>query len=315
MSDMVKHITGYSNNKMLKVVFFTYNGWAFGTIHHALCKELFKHNIYANVLDWTAKYSDDEYKLLDKTYDVFVTNPEAVLHLYHKGIPLKKIVTIAHEQWDLLLAKRDSGLEFFNEVREFAVISDILVTKSEEFGIARKPKITPLGIHFDMFVSDIHPELKILGYGGHKETLNFFGVDRKRGHLVEKAVNDIEGIQLTVHGYYNHLCMPSYYKNIDGLIMSSLEEAGGLPAMEAAAAGRLVLGTPVGYFKHNASKGAGVELPLDEETFVPKIKQHLMYYRDNPSEYRQKCQSIQQFARENYDWSNVINYWIEVLEK
>jgi glycosyltransferase involved in cell wall biosynthesis len=300
---------------MLKVLFFTYNGWAFGTIHHALCKELYKHNIYANVLDWTGKYSDEEFNLLKEKYDIFVTNPEAVLHLYYKGIPFNRIVTVAHGQWDLLLAKKNNGVDFFNEVKEYAVISDILSKKSKEFEIPREPKITPIGIHFDMFVSDIHPELKVLGYGGHKETRNFFDIDIKRGHLVEKAVSDIDGLQLTVHGYYNHLCMPSYYKKIDGLIMSSCEEAAGLPVMEAAAAGRLVLGTPVGYFEHNASKGAGIELPLDEENFVPKAKQHLMYYRDNPSEYRQKCQTIQQFARENYDWSCVIKYWIEILEK
>jgi glycosyltransferase involved in cell wall biosynthesis len=300
---------------MLKVLFYTFNGWAFGTIHQALCKELYKHNIYASVLDWTIAYRPEEYAYLNKLYDVFVTNPEAVMHLHNWGIPFNKIVTVAHGQWDLLLAKKNNGVDFFNEVKEFAVISDILAKKSKEFEIPREPKITPIGIHFDMFVSDIHPELKMLGYAGHKETKNFSEVDIKRGYLVEQAVQGIEGLELTFHGYYHYLCMPSYYTNIDGLIMSSSEEAGGLPAMEAAASGRLVLGTPVGYFQHNASKGAGIELPLDEGNFVPKARQHLLYYRDNPSEYRQKCQSIQQFARENYDWSSVIKLWIEILEK
>lgn len=298
---------------MLKVLFYTQNRWAFGTIHHALCKELYKHNIYANLLDWTQPYSDDEIKLLNNTYDIFVTNPEAVIPLHSRGIPLNKIITIAHAEWDLLLAKNNNGIDFFNEVKGFAVISDILVTKSSEFGITRIPKITPIAIHFDMFYSKIHSELKTLGYAGLTERLNFSGIEVKRGHLVQQVIDEIEGINLVVHGNYNHLCMPSYYKTIDALIMSSSEEAGGLPIMEAAAAGRLVLGTPLGNFEHNASKGGGIELPLSEIEFVQKAKEYLVYYRDNPLEYKQKCESIQQFARENYDWSYVINKWIELL--
>jgi glycosyltransferase involved in cell wall biosynthesis len=164
-----------------------------------------------------------------------------------------------------------------------------------------------------MFYSKIHSELKTLGYAGLTERINFSGIEIKRGHLVQQVINEIEGINLVVHGNYNHLCMPSYYKTIDALIMSSSEEAGGLPIMEAAAAGRLVLGTPLGNFEHNASKGGGIELPLSEIEFVQKAKEYLVYYRDNPLEYKQKCESIQQFARENYDWSYVINKWIELL--
>ena len=299
---------------MKKVLFYTQNRWAFGSIHHALCKELYRHGIYANLLDWTQQYTADEFNLLNKTYDIFVTNPEAVLSLHRSGIPLNKIVTIAHAQWDLLLARRDSGLDFFNEVREFAVISTILKTKAAEFGIVREPKITPIGIHVDMFKSNIHQELKIIGYSGLKVTVNFFGEDCKRGHLVEKAVNDVAGLQLAVHENYNHLCMPSYYKTIDCIIQSSTEEAGGLPAMEGAAAGRLVIGTPVGFLGENGARGAGIVVPLNEQGFIEETVKHLIYYRDNPAEYRQYCESAQQFARENYDWSVVIDKWIEILE-
>jgi len=299
---------------MKKVLFYTQNRWAFGSIHHGLCKELYRHGIYANLLDWTQTYTAEEFNLLNKTYDIFVTNPEAVLSLHRSGIPLDKIVTIAHAQWDLLLARRDSGLDFFNEVREFAVISTVLKTKAAEFGIVRQPKITPIGIHVDMFKSNIHQELKTIGYSGLKVTLNFFNEDCKRGHLVEKAVNDVAGLQLVVHGNYNHLCMPSYYKTIDCIIQSSTEEAGGLPAMEGAAAGRLIIGTPVGFLGENSARGAGIVVPLDEQRFVEETVKHLIYYRDNPIEYQQCCESTQQFAREHYDWSVVIDKWIEILE-
>jgi glycosyltransferase involved in cell wall biosynthesis len=97
------------------------------------------------------------------------------------------------------------------------------------------------------------------------------------------------------------------------VIQSSLEESGGLATMEGAAAGRLIIGTPVGYLGANGARGAGILVPLDEEGFLKETAKHLNYYRDNPTEYRQKCESMQQFARENYDWSVVIQNWVEVL--
>jgi glycosyltransferase involved in cell wall biosynthesis len=297
----------------MKVLFYTQNRWAFGSIHHALCKELYKKNIYANLLDWTQHYTDEEFKLLNKTYDVFVTNPEAVVSLHYKGIPLNKIVTIAHGQWDLLLAKQNHGVDFYNHIKGYGVISEILKSKSSEFGISRVPTITKLGIHFDMFYDSIHDGLSVVGYAGQKECLNFFKQEIKRAKLVEEAVQNLEGIKLVTHGDYNHLCMPGYYKDIDCLLMASTEEAGGLPVMEAAAAGRLVMGTPVGYFEHNANNGAGIELPMDQQSFIHKAKEHIVYFRDNPNQYRQQCQMSQEFARQNYDWSVVIDKWLSLL--
>ena len=109
--------------------------------------------------------------------------------------------------------------------------------------------------------------------------------------------------------------MPAYYNKIDSLIMSSLEEAGGLPAMEAAAAGKLVIGTPVGYFEENGKYGGGILVPLDELGFLNETRKNLMYYKDNPKEYKEKCEEIQNYARENYDWSKTIHSWVELFSQ
>ena len=299
---------------MKKVLFYTQNRWAFGSLHHGLCKELYKYNIYANLLDWTATYTSEEFELLNNTYDLFVTNPDAVLLLhYNYGIPLNKIIAIAHEQWDILLAKKEADIDFYPELHSYAVISQVLKDKSIEFNISVVPSIVKVGIHFDVFYQSIHNSLTNIGYGGRKETLNFFGVDRKRGHLVEKVVSNIKDLNLVSHNYYNHLCMPGYYNKIDALVMSSLEDAGGLPAMEAAAAGKLIIGTPVGYFEENGKHGGGVLVPLDELGFLNETRKTLLHYRDNPKEYMEKCEEIQNYARENYDWSETIHSWVELF--
>jgi glycosyltransferase involved in cell wall biosynthesis len=230
---------------MKRVLFYTQNRWAFGSIHHGLCKELYKHGIYANLLDWTIPYSQHEFDFLNRTYDVFVTTPEAVIPLHQRGIALNKIVSIAHGQWDILLAKRNSGVDFYSRLKGYAVISDVLKNKSIEFGVNRIPDIVKLGIHTDVFKRNISDRLLVVGYAGMKETKNFFGEEIKRGKLVEDAVTGMN-VDLRSFPEMNHLCMPSYYGIVDCVVMSSTEEAGGLPMMEAAAAGRLTIGTPVG---------------------------------------------------------------------
>jgi hypothetical protein len=299
---------------MKKIIFFTQNRWAFGSIHHALCKELFKHNIYANLLDWTQPYTHEEFKLLLDTYDLIVTMPDAVM-LTHRtwNVPLNKIVAIAHEQWDILLAKKQDEFDFYPHIQAFGVISQSLYNNCKDWNMSVMPKIVETGVHFDLFYAKPSEQLKTIGYGGAKGTLNFYGVDRKRGHLVEKACSGIENIELQAAGSYNYLCMPGYYKTVDSVIMSSLEEAGGLPMFEAAAAGRLPIGTPVGFFKDNAPKGGGVMVPLDEEGFIKEASEAILYYRDNPKAYVDKCLEVQAFAKDNYDWSKKISMWLDIL--
>jgi glycosyltransferase involved in cell wall biosynthesis len=299
---------------MKKVLFFTQNRWAFGSIHHALCKELYKHNIYANLLDWTVQYSKDEFKHLQNTYDIFVTNPDAVLPLhYNYDVPLNKIITIAHGQWDILLAKQNADQDFYPHLKGFAVISNVLKRKCIEWSISVIPKVVEVGIHFDMFYDSPSSSLRYIGYGGAKKTTNFFGVEIKRGELIEQVVDCIDNVELVPHSFYNHLCMPGYYKNLDCVVMGSIEEAGGLPMLESAAAGRLPIGTPVGYFEENSQRGGGILLPLEETSFKEQLKNTLEFYRDNPIDYKNKCLEVQAYARDNYDWSKKIDKWLDLF--
>jgi len=299
---------------MKKVLFFTQNRWAFGTIHHGLIKELYKHGIYSNLLDWCVTYTEEEFNLLTDVYDIIVTMPEAVLSLhYNYKVPLEKIVTVAHGQWDILLARQEANMDFYPQLKGFGVISNILKSKCNEWNISRVPDVVELGIHFDHFYSEPSNKLNMIGYGGSNETKNFFKQEIKRPNLIPYIVENIKDIHLYKHSFYNHLCMPAYYKQVDCIIMSSIEEAGGLPMMEAAAAGRLVIGTPVGYFEENGPRGGGIVVPLDEESFIEKTKEAILFYRDNPTIYKIKCKQIQQYARDNYDWSKKIQPWLELL--
>lgn len=299
---------------MRKVCFFTQNRWAFGSIHHGLAKELWKHGIYANLLDWTQGYTADEFKLMRDSYDVFVTMPDAVLALHYRyGVELDRIIAIAHGQWDILLAKEKADQDFYPRLRGFGVISEVLKSKCCEWGISRIPKIVELGIHTEIYEGKIPERMEVVGYAGSGETNNWFGQEIKRPKLIEQAVLEVEGVELKKHQFYNHLAMPGYYREVDAVVMASIEEAGGLPMMECAAAGRLPMGTPVGYFEKNGTMGGGIRLPLEENQFVKELKIWLEYYRDNPSRYQSRCEEAREFARSNYDWKFKIKNWIDLF--
>jgi glycosyltransferase involved in cell wall biosynthesis len=107
--------------------------------------------------------------------------------------------------------------------------------------------------------------------------------------------------------------MPSFYKTVDSIVMASSEEGAGLPMMEAAAAGKLCIGTPVGYFEHNGPKGGGIVVPVEETQFIEKTANVLNFYKSDPAEYHKKCLDIQSYAREHYDWSKFIEPWVNFL--
>lgn len=298
---------------MKKILFYIENKWAFGSIHFGLCKELYKHGFYCNVLDWDLEYTLEEFYLLNDTYDLIVTTPPFVLKLHRKyQVPLKKISAIAHGQWDILLAKKNADFDFYPHLHSFAGISNVLVKKCQEWNFAMLPKVVETGIHFEFFNSKVPEQLNIVGYGGAKKTFNFWGEEIKRGHLVEESVKR-SGLQIKTHNFYNFNCMPSYYRSIDCIIMSSSEEAGGLPVMEAAATGRLPIGTPVGYFEEHAENGAGILVPIEQESFVEKTTEVLNFYKENPEEFKKRCLSVQEYARENFDWSKKIDQWINLF--
>ena len=301
---------------MKKVLFFTQNRWAFGSIHQGLIKELYKNGVYANLIDYTIGYSQEEFKFLLDIYDYFVTNPETIPPLMSYGVPTKRIVAVAHAEWDIYVSARDLVHNMTNwwDLHSYGGISDKLVNMFNSLNPHSKVKAQRVtnGINFDAFYTKPSDSLKRVGFGGKMVGCNFFGVDIKRGNLVQK-VTEVAGLEFAPNGTYHYLAMPGYYKAVDALIMASTEEAAGMPMLEAAAAGRLCIGTPVGYFKDNGLKGGGHIVNLNEENFIEETLDILQYYKYNNDAYKKKCLEIQEYARENYDWSKVVDQWIKLF--
>jgi glycosyltransferase involved in cell wall biosynthesis len=298
---------------MKKVIFFFEDNWAFGSIHRALEKELYKNNIYSNVLDWRNSYSSDEIKYLVDIYDYFVTIPNVVEHLINGGIPLEKIICVAHSAFDIFQSIHDCAYkrtDLYN-IHNYAVINEELKYIAQFGGVQKEVKIVKNGIHFDYLYSKPSESLKTVGYSTSMKSTNFFGQDKKRGYIAEKCAK-LSNLNFNPIKDQTFLAMAGYYKTVDCVIQTALEEACGLSMLEAAAAGKLCIGTNTGYLKYHSPK-SGISLPIDENTFIHTCVDILNYYKNNNDKYVDKCLEIQSYARDNYDWSIVIQDWIDLF--
>lgn len=297
---------------MKRVVFFTETEWAFGVIHYELTKYLFEHGITATVMPWNKQYSHLEVVELSDTIDYFVSTPYGIAILIDSyRVAPEKCIAVAHARMDI-----ECLLTFLPEYRArlagYSVVSDWLKQQSIELGVERVPAVTPIGINYKSFFNWPSRELKTVGYAG---AINPDNIHRhiKRPWLVEQVTKSAELTLKIAHGYHNSwVTMPGYYKAVDCVIVASTEEGAGLPALEAAAAGKLVISTPVGIWLAQAGD-SGHTVPIEETAFVEATVGWLNYYRDNPVEYQIKCSETQQHAG-RYDWANVIHHWAELIK-
>lgn len=292
---------------MIRIAIFTETKWAFGAVNSGLIKELYKHGVFGDILDWSLSHDPTAIAGIVDNFDYVITGPTALLELRSYGFPYEKIILVAHGQIDIYNGFRKCGLECFDRVHELAVVSPELVNICKEIGVRRTPRLTPVGICTDFFDAPISTELKTVGYASAIAAPNANGADIKRGYLVREACKRAN-IQLICNDKPLHyLSMYKFYRNVDAIICSSSEETVCLPMLEGATAGKLVMSTPVGYVSRNRN---AIILPAEENAFVEMTAQKLEHYRNNPIEYQIRCNDFKLYAMNHYDWKHVIHHWL-----
>lgn len=302
-------------DRMPRIAFFTFSEWAYGSIHKALIKELYKNGIQADIIDWSRSYTLEEMKCLNEIYDVFMTQTcDGLTVLKKYGISPRKILAVAHGRPDL--QKGLSEGHNYDELLGYAGVSNDLERYSKKLGTKRDMTILQCGVDFEYFYRPISYGLKNIGYAGKFERPDEFDniPDLKRGYLVKRIAEETN-TPLIQTPHMTHLAMPAYYAKIDALMVSSVYESCSLPLLEAAAAGRLPISSPVG-ITQDLDNTPGFILPASDDEYVREGTNVINTMKADPSAHQHKCKQAQEYAREYYAWDRVISPWIKfIVEK
>ena len=310
---------------MKNITFFMEPDWAFGSIHYELSKYLWAEGYNCSLLPWNRSYTYEEFQELNNHNDLWVTNQHGYRFL--KGsynIDPQKCIVITHAKIDIDELIQYNGVDEFSQFRKYGVVSNFLKEYSASVGISRIPELCPLGINYNTFYTTPNFKLTTVGYAGafqERDGLLEYPEDSwpvqlkhlKRSYLVKECAEKA-GLNFSVAQTYHNsfVTMPGFYKSVDCIITPSLNEGAGLPVLEAGAAGKLVLGTPVGHWYEKIGVKGGIELPFPENEFIEKTVEILNYYKNNPTEYHNRCLQIQEHSK-TYDWSNFIESWVNLL--
>jgi Glycosyl transferases group 1 len=312
---------------MKRVVFYVEPDWAFGAVHNELMKWFRIYGYDCRILPWNKSYTLEAMRELDNVTDLWLTTPHGWRFLgydYCCTVP-EKCAVIGHAKIDMAEVIHYHGYGDFDKFYSYACVSPWLSQVSKDLGIQREAKVTPVAINYNMFYGEPSEKLTTLGYAGKFEERNAFTPEQifsdlaqpkyhKRGYLVREIAERL-GLNFKVAEHYHRsfVTMSGYYRSVDCLLIPSTEEGAGLPAMEAGAAGKLVIGTPVGHWKTRITDAGGIEVPIPEDEFVGKTIEYLNYYIAHPKEYRDKCYQIREHAR-TYDWAKVIDSWVNQVK-
>jgi hypothetical protein len=290
-----------------RVLFFFENDWAFGQIYNALIRRLYAYGIHAAILDWGTSRTVEEFQNIQSQFDSIVTVPSVLNSLQSYGIPFSKMVAVAHAEVDIVLGAQRCGIDAYEQLQGYAVIHKDLAEVSKKEGIVREPVVTPNGIDFDYFAQPISAQLNSLGYVGSPKFILSDSSDCKRSYLLKPICDAVE-LPLLWPQRMHYLAMAGHYASIDALLVTSNYEGCGLPAMEAAAAGRLVIAAKTGAFDGNA----GLLCRTPDNEFVRDAIAHIQGCKD-PKVYKAHCERAQQYARDHYDWEHVIDRYVALL--
>jgi glycosyltransferase involved in cell wall biosynthesis len=302
----------------MKIALFGPGDWCIGDTYRTLASLL-----NAKHLNWSVPHRKEDLQGHDRILTQAGEGTHCLVGAYQ--VDRAKIFAVGHAASDIVQWLKCEDNNRLCQYAGFGVISDTLAAESLSMGVTRVPVILRQGIDCSLYASSLPESLKTVGYAAVWERRNEYGVEIKRGKLVQEIANKV-GLSFKSatcpakpgETYYQtettpHEKMPDFYRSVDVVIVSSLQEGGGMPMLEGAAAGRLTIGTPVGDIPRLAYEGFGLLAPLNEEAFVKFAVETLEFYKLHTLEFRSKCESIRQASRKR-DWSNVIQDWIEFLK-
>ena len=303
-------------SKATKILIFGYTSWSHGRVYYDLCAQLQKRNYIIDIINWQERHNDYIGELLS-FYDFVISALDGISILVDVyAVPYDKIIALSHHEMDIRALIDQKEIEVFEKFAGYGVVSYQLYDASAIFGVKRHPLVVQLGVNFDEFYAELPERLATVGYAGSYSHKTIDGIEIKRGDIAEAAVREA-GLAFKVAGWTGEQIsfhdMPDFYKSVDAVLIASVTEGAQMPVKEGAAAGRLVISTPVGDFPLRASQGVGIVAPIESHKYEKFVADKLKYYRENPAAFVEICRKTQDAARQ-LDWSNMIDDWVQLIE-
>jgi glycosyltransferase involved in cell wall biosynthesis len=308
--------TANAKSKATKILIYGYPAWSHGRVYYDVCKHLHSKGYIVDIINWQMNHADHMAQLISY-YDLFISALDGVRTLVEVyGVAAGKVIGLSHHALDIRTVIEQMGVEIFDQLAGYGVVGYQLFDASVIFGVKRHPLVVHLGVNFDELCAEIPDRLATVGYAGSFSQQSVDGIELKRGVLVEEAAREA-GLEFKIAGstagQISFHDMPAFYKSVDAVLISSVTEGAGLPAREGAAAGRLVISTPVGDFPLRASQGLGIVAPIESHKYKKFVAETLKHYKNDPSAFADICQKAQHAAR-HLDWQYMIDDWIELIE-
>jgi glycosyltransferase involved in cell wall biosynthesis len=304
--------------KRTKILIFGYPAWSHGRLFYDLSKNLYKRSHIVDIINWQVNHAAYIVELL-AYYDLVLCSLDGIsilIDIY--GVPPEQIIALSQHEMDMRILISQKGVEIFEKFAGYGVVGYQLYDASAIFGISRRPMVAQHGVAFSEFYAEVPTRLTTVGYASSFSQQTIYGVEIKRGEVAEAAARDA-GLEFKMAGsgstadQVSFHDMPDFYKTVDAVLITSVTEGAPLPVKEGAAAGRLVISTPVGDFPLRAYQGAGIIAPIEAEKYRKFTAETLRYYKDNPEVLAEKCRRIQEAARQ-FDWQHMIGDWVDLIE-
>lgn len=312
---------------MRLITFFTEAKWAYGRLHFDLCKYLFNFNMHATITSWTDITCSYPSFNFFNACDSVVTTTGGLPAVLDGRLPIEKVLLVFHSLKDITdYINNFSDVITIDKFRKIGAVSKFLVNSASDMLNIPKTRISllPIGVDLTQFNWATLPKaLETIGYAGayvDDSTELPIGSDRewfkevsiiKRSWLVKEIAIEtrLNFIKAQDYNMY-YTTMGGFYSIADCIICSSCVEGAGMPVLEASAAGRLVMSTPVGHWEdYNC---LGHTLPVDSDNFKKEAISILSFYKNNPESFVRKCKEIKDYSV-NYSWINSIKLWASFL--
>jgi len=284
---------------MYKILIYGEITWSVGKVHKSI-SEYLKNDFEFTFYDWSKIYPIDLIPILIN-YDIVLTNL-VTLNIFKRYVSsLKNFIFIAHGYPDVIGYKNDFNLklEDFSTESLFAVTSNSIkclfpkeiILKNLFNGVDLKK--------YDRQQSNT--VIKKIGWCGAPEIIS------KRVDWIFEITNKSDTL-LSIASTIPTDQLYQWYKNIDVLVITAgpdeWMETGPLPAFEAIATGKLVIGTKVGNF----AKFPGPKFStMEEAIFLIK------YLQIHSDEVEQIIKEQYKYLKENFSYEILHLQWKEVF--